>query len=933
MELVKNELPNFLIQYSEVEILFKDDSLSEKERCVLFLNFVEKMRNLKDGDGNPRFDVIESIYSNTQIYINGGDESHFYRVREEAGKGKVYEKKMPYKSLFFEEYNLKLNSKGEDRINAPREKDITFGKTRHIRRTSFTDDLVSVDCSIVRVDDKEDYEIEVELLEPSGDLVDDYMEMIILVYSIYHDDSYDNIEELDTVPTSSEIREVRSLLREKLTDNTLKPNKILKEMKLRDVNKQDLQYGRIVGGRCRYNASVKNDGEKKFLVINTVGIWLCSDPLFKLVHRWSPEKKHTDGPNQYNCILEGELSRKGNHPLFHIFDCILIGGTELTSEVHADRLEAFRLRNTENDRLFPLFEKVNEYFKLLNKEFRTIQSIYPESGKNDYFGVLRSLYEKQREENCDGLVLIPNCPYFLVSEYSKDISVTPSALKMKPKNLLTVDLRVRVVGKNKNHSTQDLPSIDLYVQNGVNEVPFHMEVEKNNELYNSDGNIVEFKIEDNKLVFYRKRIDKPRPNSLQIVNKILHSSLDLHDLVGNNMFYLRAYHNRVKRMLYMRNKGKTLLDLGSGALGDMNKWKEAGYTRIIAVEPSKINREEGYRRLEANKLGIIIYTVPLDGSDHVNISRSVRVLLGERVDTVSIMLSATFFWNPERYDNMVKVINKCLKPGGRVIYLTADGHLIRQKLSVNGEIKKSGYSITPINDNTYSMTIKGSILPENQKEWYVNISDLVNDLSVSSDYEYLKIANNEVTHTDKNPSVPLLMTEEELLLTSMYTYGSIIYDRETNMEFDPFEKLSGVDVNFFFRDTIMEAYYSTQIKNWLKDGKRFMDEKIKELVGSSLLFEEKGKYIVRNYCDLARKEQIGIVLCVVEGMELQAIHYTPEYKGYAVVCISERRVASVGNIGVGKKKKNEKILYSSKELDSLINRCAEKTGETGRGRV
>ena len=109
-------------------------------------------------------------------------------------------------------------------------------------------------------------------------------------------------------------------------------------------------------------------------------------------------------------------------------------------------------------------------------------------------------------------------------------------------------------------------------------------------------------------------------------------------------------HNLLKNECYQtiansfKKRDKTLLCIGSGKGGDVNKWSKYGFTKVLCVEPNEDNREELESRLKINGK-ITSKILPNYGQDfNVIFDECKKFFNGLKVDAIVYMLSLSFFF-------------------------------------------------------------------------------------------------------------------------------------------------------------------------------------------------------------------------------------------------------------------------------------------------
>ncbi|GAG74094.1 unnamed protein product, partial [marine sediment metagenome] len=303
---------------------------------------------------------------------------------------------------------------------------------------------------------------------------------------------------------------------------------------------------------------------------------------------------------------------------------------------------------------------------------------------SDFFRIMRDMFNQQLvlPYKQDGFMFTPqNTVYNPHSDkmplYKRKLSDYPDICKWKPKDELTIDLQIKWKVGN---------ILELYSNEKGNPVLFTKfdKIDSGNimTLNLPSNTIVEYRYdyEKNMLVPTRIRFDKEKPNRRDVAEDVANDILnpiEEETMKGNNFTLLRKYHNLVKKNLFNSVKGRTLLDIGSGYGGDLGKWK--GYEKIVAVEPDPEHIDELRKRLKTYNMEDKVKIVLAGGQETEKITVAVKEWIGDRVDTVSSMLSLTFFWqNPGLIDSLVQTIVRNIKPEGKYIFLTMDGDLVEQ---------------------------------------------------------------------------------------------------------------------------------------------------------------------------------------------------------------------------------------------------------------
>lgn len=104
------------------------------------------------------------------------------------------------------------------------------------------------------------------------------------------------------------------------------------------------------------------------------------------------------------------------------------------------------------------------------------------------------------------------------------------------------------------------------------------------------GNICEFLTKGERfpmeLSFVRERQEKPRANPLKIVEDNVYHNIDSKIFQGEGCYFMRKYHNKIKRDLLKKYfVDGNLIDIGTGQGGDISKWSK--YRKVYCIEPNE----------------------------------------------------------------------------------------------------------------------------------------------------------------------------------------------------------------------------------------------------------------------------------------------------------------------------------------------------------
>ena len=531
----------------------------------------------------------------------------------------------------------------------------------------------------------------------------------------------------------------------------------------RNLKLGDMVYGGLIGnGKTGYSVTHKADGIRKMLVFLKSGIWLIStSSISKISSQVIPRFNGT--------ILDGELVPKdkrlegapNNYFWFLAFDTLAWDYKSVQNKGHFDRLQYAQTISDNmktdliyvNTKSFTTFETPSEFFKVMRDMFNQ-QLVLPYKQDGFMFTPQNTVYNPHSDK---------------MPLYKRKLSDYPDICKWKPKDELTIDLQIKWKAGN---------ILELYSNEKGNPVLFtkfdKIDSENIMTLNLPSNTIVEYRYdyERDMLVPTRIRFDKEKPNRRDVAEDVANDILnpiEEETMKGNNFTLLRKYHNLVKKNLFNSVKGRTLLDIGSGYGGDLGKWK--GYEKIVAVEPDSEHIDELRKRLKTYDMEDNVKIVLAGGQETEKITDAVKEWIGDRVDTVSSMLSLTFFWqNPGLIDSLVQTIVRNIKPEGKYIFLTMDGDLVEQTFDpafdTGQSLKKLklGPATLEYNDKVNPkelyIDIEGTIV-EKQKEWLVRLDDL------RIRFEKYGFEIFKIQKADEEK----FLTDSEIIMTQMYTYG------------------------------------------------------------------------------------------------------------------------------------------------------------------
>jgi precorrin-6B methylase 2 len=698
------------------------------------------------------------------------------------------------RNINLDQYDVRISVKIETDIEQP--KNFMSSLTRIRNRHSFwiNDGNSRIDLTEVtkyNLDSKNvAYEVEVEHIGGDLSLFNSAIESIFKLLKgtniIYTNDVKNKLN-----------REIGQILSGNPREIFIRKNVLVNA---RNIKRVDLGNGGIIGSKFgSYNVTYKADGLRKMLIIHTTGIWLVYP---------SNEYNLVVSPSQWNhnifnilsgTVFDGELVQlyKNQDSLYYffVFDCLSYKSTAGNVALGAKiQNEKYKIRKKFIDNTVKYFR--NPYIYTDVKE--TIEF----DTSDGFFDAVGRLLKNKNSLNYkdDGLIFTPvDQPYNPHSDKfplsSRTLSNHPDVCKWKPPSEMTIDFYTERLSNGKINLSV------FSVKKGVN-VSFKGDqinkltkdmIDYNNTLlkYIEPGTIVEFGWNGSLLVPRKIRFFKGSANTEEVAldnwSNIFHPITE-EILLDKSFKAVFKHHNFIKRSLFKEiHKSESLLDIGSGRGGDVISWVNINSNiRVVAVEPNDQNRKELKSRIGNSIIKGNVNILDVKGEDSKSIRKAVlESIPGGKVDSISIMLSLSFFWKSDSHlDSLVRTIINNIKPGGVILFLTIDGdteeellepalhpNLWRKSIDING-VKITLYPKTEKSLGRPSdFIIPGENIVGNQREYIVKLKDL--ELRLEK-YGF-KLENM------KRASSNSFMVPENNILSSLYSYGNFRHNGKTKL--------------------------------------------------------------------------------------------------------------------------------------------------------
>lgn len=143
---------------------------------------------------------------------------------------------------------------------------------------------------------------------------------------------------------------------------------------------------------------------------------------------------------------------------------------------------------------------------------------------------------------------------------------------------------------------------------------------------------------------------------------------------------LKKYHNAVKRALIQAfaPQGGSLLDLACGRGGDLQKWKDAGLSRVTGIDVSHNALEEAKRRHRA-----VAKELQCTFLHSTNLGKEVWTS-SQKYDMVTCMFALHYFFSSESTAlTFLRTVAANVRPGGHFVCVVPDGLRINTWLMNN----------------------------------------------------------------------------------------------------------------------------------------------------------------------------------------------------------------------------------------------------------
>lgn len=473
----------------------------------------------------------------------------------------------------------------------------------------------------------------------------------------------------------------------------------------------------------------KLDGERRLLYFGNSGTYIVNPPfdVYKIAGVFFAYR---------DTILDVEFY----DGICYAFDCLWYSGSDKT-HLNFDT----RFQN-----ISELEETIGEAVGLVSKKYFEVQlplgslSGIPASTKETRKEILSKFkrealsgdllrravektleYSEKQNFRTDGLILQPRD-----QRYKNE-----DTLKWKPEFQMTIDFRLAkrtdgnftiLMGKGR----EEVPFEGSNIHKSQSFVTIPKSFIDKNSGRDVEGEIVEFSFDKKKEKFVPERIrtDKEVPNyftTATAVWKDIFSGVSLETLKGENLVLARRYNNITKGcLLEIPKERSSLLDVGGGRGGDIQKWMSLKYGFVKTIEPNPENMREMEKRAKKSKFSQ--YKV-FNGKAQ-DTARVVKAFGKEELDSASIFFCLGYFGQKEKdLSGLISTLSILLKQGAMVMLAFMDGGEVRELLKDKKRFENSAFYIEKEDEftdkdfgNSVFVHIKDETsMVKNQVEWLI----------------------------------------------------------------------------------------------------------------------------------------------------------------------------------------------------------------------
>ena len=427
----------------------------------------------------------------------------------------------------------------------------------------------------------------------------------------------------------------------------------------------DLELQDLMERGQDYAITSKLDGERRLLVLLENGVYENTRPSIWKIGGGV-------GPEHAGSILDTEYYEETK--TYWVFDVLIYNGKSVKEEPLATR-DGYR----------SLFQNVKLWDGASINPSKKFFYPSPEKGVNIYKCAMDAnrWQRKFKDLQFDGFIFQP------LGKYD-----TPFSRKWKPVELTTIDFLLTPT-KKKGYYTYSV----FDTRSGTN-VPFLRRGVEDN-IYISPKRAEEIGLyrscataeivaecmyvgeNPKRFEVHRLRPDRTTANELFTANSVwkhIVSPVDEAVIFGQDLKLMRRVHNRTKEFLLRNFQGaSTIMDVGSGQGGDLDKWSALDFKKVFVVEPdlSGDKLEELNRRYNPNKHSTIEIIRDPEGapSGLEDTDDILRQTSKSKVEGIAAFFCLTFIGGSKKMiRRAVDTISSVLTvPGQKLVGIVLDG--------------------------------------------------------------------------------------------------------------------------------------------------------------------------------------------------------------------------------------------------------------------
>ena len=494
---------------------------------------------------------------------------------------------------------------------------------------------------------------------------------------------------------------------------------------------------------CGYSVTDKADGVRYLLYCND-----ANDII--LIPR---EKNVADGlillGKSYqipkNSVLDGE--KVGN--VYYIFDALVVENIDVRNNDLLERLTSIKnvLKKSSNSPKRASINMGKNNLTMKMKKFY-IKDIYKNATK---------IFSKKEKDmfpyNLDGLIFTPllegydNSNIFKWKKYPT-IDFQIEKIKSNKAGKEKWNLRIAALDSNNEYrhfnsnGSNGKSGFKHYIKKGILQTTKLDIPSKNMTIYIDktegakyfDKSIVEFKYYKNKFEPILIRYDKEFANNIISVNEswdLMKNTIPVSSMykTGPKVFCGRKYHNKIKENLISKYMtGKKVLDIGSGAGGNIGKYQKYNIKNVRGVDIVDVEY--------AHPATMKFYKV----KNNYNLLNVLKNNSLKSFDVINCQFAIHYFFKSQKtLSNLITNVNNTLKKNGLFVITCMDGNEVKTKMKDNTyktnvvEMKLGETNSNSLVGNQIEIKLEGTKYFKNKssKEYLVNVTKFIRHMKTN----------------------------------------------------------------------------------------------------------------------------------------------------------------------------------------------------------